>query len=129
MTHIQRNSNSSLAAVDNNLQFGQPLAASWRRKAEGSHAQQKERYDFSKIIGSSSAMAAVLDTLTKSSQRKWVTVLLRGETGTGKELIARAIHYSSSTPTQPFVEINCSAIPESLMEAELFGYEKGAFTD
>ena len=107
------------------------LLARWRerQKAENLYVQQREKYDFSKIIGSSPAMAELLDTLGKIIQRKWVTVLLRGETGAGKELIARTIHYNSSSPAQPFVEINCSAIPESLLEAELFGYEKGAFID
>jgi transcriptional regulator with GAF, ATPase, and Fis domain len=71
----------------------------------------------------------VLAMVAKIIQRQWITVLVRGETGTGKELIARTIHYNSSTQTQPFVEINCSTIPEPLLEAELFGYEKGAFTD
>jgi len=107
------------------------LVARWREreKAERLHAQQKETHDFGKIIGSSPAMTEMLGVLGKIIQRKWVTVLLRGETGTGKELIARTIHYNCSSPAQPFVEINCSAIPENLLEAELFGYEKGAFTD
>ena len=107
------------------------LAEAWRgrQKAEGFHAQQKEKHDFSKIVGSSPAMAEIFETLAKIMQHKWVTILLRGETGTGKELIARTIHYHSASPAQPFVEINCSAIPENLLEAELFGYEKGAFTD
>lgn len=120
------------------------LIEAWRgrQKAEGFHALQKEKYDFSKIVGSSPALAEVLETLTKIMQHKWVTILLHGETGTGKELIARTIHYHSSAPAlperqaaqprphlEPFIEINCSAIPENLLEAELFGYEKGAFTD
>ncbi|MDZ7266401.1 MAG: sigma-54 dependent transcriptional regulator [candidate division KSB1 bacterium] len=100
-----------------------------QQQAENLHARQQESHDFSRIIGNSAAMGEVLDLLHRIIQRKWVTVLLRGETGTGKELIARTIHYNSSTPSQPFVEINCSAIPENLLEAELFGYEKGAFTD
>lgn len=107
------------------------LMAYWQEqeKAASLHAQEREKHDFSKIIGSSPAMAEMLEVLGKIIQRKWVTVLLRGETGTGKELMARTIHYNCSSPTQPFVEINCSAIPENLLEAELFGYEKGAFTD
>ncbi len=107
------------------------LADRWRERqqAETLHARQRESHDFSRLIGRSPAMQEVLDLLHKIIQRKWVTVLLRGETGTGKELIARTIHYNSSTASQPFVEINCSAIPENLLEAELFGYEKGAFTD
>jgi len=107
------------------------LIARWQehKKAASLHAQQREKFDFSKLIGNSPAMTEMLDVLGKIIQRKWVTVLLRGETGTGKELIARTIHYNCSSPTQPFVEINCSAIPENLLEAELFGYEKGAFTD
>ncbi len=107
------------------------LAERWREREKAAHlpAHQRETHDFSKIIGSSAAMAEMRETLGKIIQRKWVTVLLHGETGTGKELIARTIHYNCSSPTQPFVEINCSAIPENLLEAELFGYEKGAFTD
>lgn len=90
---------------------------------------QKEKYGFSSIIGNSPKMMEIFELIHKIIKRKWATVLIRGETGTGKELIARSIHYSTCTPEQPFVEINCSALPESLLESELFGYEKGAFTD
>jgi DNA-binding NtrC family response regulator len=92
-------------------------------------ALQKQKYGFSNIIGTSPQMLQIFELIEKIIKRKWATVLIRGETGTGKELIARSIHYSTCTPDQPFVEINCSALPESLLESELFGYEKGAFTD
>ncbi len=90
---------------------------------------QKEKYGFSNIIGNSPQMLQIFELIERIIKRKWATVLIRGETGTGKELIARSIHYSTCTAEQPFVEINCSALPESLLESELFGYEKGAFTD
>lgn len=90
---------------------------------------QKQKYGFSNIIGQSPQMRQIFSLIERIIRRKWATVLIRGETGTGKELIARSIHYNTCTPEQPFVEINCSALPESLLESELFGYEKGAFTD
>jgi DNA-binding NtrC family response regulator len=107
------------------------LAKQWeeRQRGEALHQKQKTQFDFSNLVGQSEALRQVLEVVAKIIQRKWITVLVRGETGTGKELIARTIHYNSSTQTQPFVEINCSTIPEPLLEAELFGYEKGAFTD
>ncbi|MCK5050562.1 MAG: sigma-54-dependent Fis family transcriptional regulator [Candidatus Cloacimonetes bacterium] len=79
------------------------------------------------IIGESDVMKKVFKETLKASQTS-STVLIYGESGTGKELIARAIHYNSSRSSAPFVPINCGAIPESLMESELFGYIKGAFT-
>ena len=85
------------------------------------------RYDLDNIIGNSPAMREVLATLARVAPTR-VTVLLYGESGVGKDLIARAIHYHSPRRTGPFVKINCTAIPENLMESELFGYEKGAFT-
>lgn len=96
---------------------------------ENSHLRQelKEKYDFSQIIGNSSPMRNVYDQVTQVA-RSNATVLLRGESGTGKEMIAHAIHYNSLRSKQPFVKINCGALPETLIESELFGYERGAFT-
>jgi len=96
---------------------------------ENSHLRQelKEKYDFSQIIGNSSPMRHVYDQVTQVA-RSNTTVLLRGESGTGKEMIAHAIHYNSLRSKQPFIKVNCAALPETLIESELFGYERGAFT-
>ncbi len=85
------------------------------------------RYEFDNIIGRSSAMQEIFATIERVAPTR-ATVLLAGESGVGKDLIARAIHYHSPRNDRPFVKINCTAIPENLMESELFGYEKGAFT-
>ena len=85
------------------------------------------RADFPDTIGSSPAMQQVLDMVRRVAST-WATVLIEGETGTGKELIARAIHRLSSRRTHPMIAVSCAAIPEALLEAELFGHEKGAFT-
>lgn len=87
----------------------------------------KEKYALSGIIGKSKAMQDVF-RLIKDIAPLDITVLITGETGTGKELVARAIHYNSARANGPFVAVNCAAIPENLLESELFGYEKGAFT-
>src|ERR1041384_2838796 len=87
----------------------------------------KERYDFSNLIGNSGIMRQVYEKISQVARTN-TTVLIRGESGTGKELIAHAIHYNSSRKAKPFVKVNCAAIPEALIESELFGYEKGAFT-
>lgn len=87
----------------------------------------KEKYDFSQIIGNSSAMRHVYDQVSQVA-RSNATVLLRGESGTGKEMIAHAIHYNSLRSKGPFIKVNCAALPETLIESELFGFEKGAFT-
>jgi two-component system response regulator HydG len=79
------------------------------------------------ILGKSSRMVKVFDAIEKSAKTS-ATVLITGESGTGKELVARAIHYNSKRASAPFVPINCGGIPESLLESELFGYVKGAFT-
>lgn len=96
---------------------------------ENSHLRQelKEKYDFSNIIGNSGVMRQVYDQVSQVA-RSNATVLLRGESGTGKEMIAHAIHYNSLRSKQPFVKVNCAALPETLIESELFGYERGAFT-
>lgn len=88
---------------------------------------QKFRYTFSNIIGQSLSILRTKDLADKAAQGK-ATVLLRGESGTGKELFAHAIHAASTRHDQPFVRVNCGAIPAELLEAELFGYEEGAFT-
>ena len=86
-----------------------------------------ERYSFSNIIGKSRKMQEVF-YLIKQVANSNATVLLLGESGTGKELVANAIHYNSSRADKPFIKVNCAALPANLVEAELFGYEKGAFT-
>lgn len=86
-----------------------------------------ERYGFEKIVGHSKGLLRVLDQAARVSQRD-ATVLIQGETGTGKELVARAIHHNSRRSSRPFVPINCGAIPRDLLESELFGYLRGAFT-
>ncbi|HYP08777.1 MAG TPA: sigma-54 dependent transcriptional regulator [Bryobacteraceae bacterium] len=85
------------------------------------------RYEFANIIGRSPAMQEIFSTITRVAPTR-ATVLLAGESGVGKDLIARAIHFHSPRRDRPFVKINCTALPENLMESELFGYEKGAFT-
>ena len=85
------------------------------------------RYEFDNIVGRSPAMQEIFATITRIAPTR-ATVLLAGESGVGKDLIARAIHFHSPRRDKPFVKINCTALPENLMESELFGYEKGAFT-
>jgi len=89
--------------------------------------QIEERYDFERIVGQSNAVTALIEEVKKIADSR-SNVLLLGETGTGKELFARALHYNSTRRDRPFVPINCSAIPENLLESELFGYVRGAFT-
>jgi len=86
-----------------------------------------QRYQFENIIGKSGPMQEIFATITRVAPTR-ATVLLAGESGVGKDMIARAIHQHSPRKDRPFVKINCTAIPENLMESELFGYEKGAFT-
>ena len=90
------------------------------------HTQQ-DIYDFNRIVGASGALQPVLDIVRKVAKSN-TTVLIRGETGTGKELIAGAIHHNSTRATRNFVRVNCAALQENLLESELFGHEKGAFT-
>jgi Nif-specific regulatory protein len=96
---------------------------------ENIHLRQelKQRYDFSNIVGNSGPMRQVYEQISQVAPTN-TTVLIRGESGTGKEMIAHAIHYNSPRANKPFIKVACAALPESLIESELFGYEKGAFT-
>lgn len=88
----------------------------------------ESRYDFHQLIGKSPSMQKIYDLIERISDSP-SNVLITGESGTGKELVAKAIHYNGVRKEGPFVAINCAAIPETLLESELFGYKKGAFTD
>jgi Nif-specific regulatory protein len=96
---------------------------------ENTHLRQelRERYDFSNIIGTSGPTRQMYEQVAQVAQTN-TTVLIRGESGTGKELIAHAIHYNSLRAKKPFIKVSCAALPDTLIESELFGYEKGAFT-
>jgi Nif-specific regulatory protein len=98
-----------------------------RHEIEYLRHTQADIYDFEKIVGASGALQSVL-TIVKKVAKSNTTVLIRGETGTGKELIAGAIHHNSLRAARNFVKVNCAALQENLLESELFGHEKGAFT-
>ncbi len=97
-------------------------------RAELAEAERRD-FDFSRIVGKSRGVREALSVAARIIPRGTTTVLLTGETGTGKELLAQAIHYNGPRAEGPFVELNCSAIPPNLLESELFGHERGAFTD
>jgi two-component system NtrC family response regulator len=97
------------------------------RENELLRTELHSKYRFDNIIGTSNEMQQIFNLITKIAPTK-STVLIRGESGTGKELIAGAIHCNSNRSTLPFIRLNCGAIPGTLLESELFGYEKGAFT-
>ena len=98
------------------------------REVEALRSEVGIRYGFEQIVGTSPKLQSILGTVAKVAPIK-TTVLITGESGTGKEVIARAIHYNSPRAAKPLVTINCAAIPDNLLESELFGHERGAFTD
>ncbi len=98
-----------------------------RRENENLRAQLRERYGLPGLIAQSSAMQTVLDLVERVAPTD-ATLLIQGESGTGKEVIAKAVHHASPRAARPFVAVNCGAVPETLLESELFGYVRGAFT-
>ncbi len=114
------------------------LAVTVRNALEARHLKWKVRllsekhlhpFHFDRIVGKSAAIQKVVGLARKVAQSGAMTVLLQGESGTGKDLLAKAIHYESARAEEPFMEIACTAMPEALLESELFGHERGAFTD
>ncbi len=104
-------------------------AASLKKEIAYYKEKEKNQFDLSQIIAVSQTMKQILDMSKKIAQSEASIVLLQGESGTGKDILAQAIHYLSRRKDASFLAINCSAIPENLLESELFGYERGAFTD
>lgn len=100
-----------------------------RREVDLVRRERSELFSFNQIVGQSPAMQSMLNLAAKVAESEVSSVLLQGESGTGKDLVAKAIHYGSRRAERPFVAINCAALPATLIESELFGYEKGAFTD
>jgi DNA-binding NtrC family response regulator len=102
---------------------------SLRKEVRQIRKERARQFSFDQIVGESPGMREMFQLARKVAESEVSSVLLQGESGTGKDLAAKAIHYSSHRADAPFVPINCAAIPASLIESELFGYEKGAFTD
>ena len=100
-----------------------------RTEVQSLRGEMRQRRGYREVVSTSPKMTELMNFVRKVAASEATTILIQGESGTGKDLIAKAIHYESSRQERPFVAINCSAIPETLMEAELFGHEKGAFTD
>ncbi len=100
-----------------------------RRDVKRFIAENRERWGVGRLIGRSAAMERLMDLIRKISRSGASTVLIQGESGTGKDLLAKAIHFESERAPRPFMNVTCSALPEHLLESELFGHEKGAFTD
>lgn len=97
--------------------------------SESSPSLEQSEYQYLKMIGASQRMKEIEELITAVAKTSNTSVLIQGETGTGKGLAANAIHFLSSRRSDPFIKLNCSSIPDTLLETELFGYEKGAFTD
>src|SRR5437773_1643662 len=115
-------------------ELGVPLpialeAGAVRAEVESLRGEVRRRAGYHEVIGVSGKMIELMKFVQKVAASEASTILIQGESGTGKDLVAKTIHYQSARKDKPFVAINCSAIPETLMEAELFGHERGAFTD
>jgi two-component system, NtrC family, response regulator AtoC len=113
-----------LHSLDNALE-----ASVLRTEVERSKREQQDTYSLDRIIGTSLTIVEVKELVRKVADSEANTILIQGESGTGKDLVAKALHYMSRRSRQPFMVLNCAAIPEQLLENELFGHERGAFTD
>jgi two-component system response regulator AtoC len=111
-------------AIRNGIEAGR-----LRKEVNLFRRERAQQFSFDQIIGESPVMREMLGLAHKVAESEVSSVLLQGESGTGKDLVAKAIHYHSARADSPFVAINCAALPGTLIESELFGYEKGAFTD
>jgi two-component system response regulator AtoC len=111
-------------AIRNGIEAGR-----LRKEVKLFRRERSQQFSFDQIVGESPAIREMLMLARKVAESEVSSVLLQGESGTGKDLVAKAIHYQSTRSEQPFVAINCAALPGTLIESELFGYEKGAFTD
>ncbi len=111
-------------AIRNGIEAGR-----LRREVNLLRRERAQQFNFDQIVGESLAVREMLALARKVAESEVSSVLFQGESGTGKDLVAKAIHYQSARADGPFVAINCAAIPATLIESELFGYEKGAFTD
>jgi len=100
-----------------------------RVRVRDSVESERGRYDFGRIVTHNPATITMLEMARKAAEADHTTILIQGESGTGKGVLARAIHYASPRAAMPLLEINCAALPDALLESELFGYEQGAFTD
>ncbi len=118
------NLNELQVTIRNGLETGK-----LRKEVTQMRRERSRQFNFEQIIGESPAMKRMMTLARKVAESEASSVLLQGESGTGKDLVAKAIHYGSRRSEGPFVAINCAAIPATLLESELFGYEKGAFTD
>ncbi len=114
--------------IDEILHIVQKTLAIHTREAQFEYLQKEHWQEFRDMVGNSPPMQAVYEFIGQVSKSSRTTVLIRGETGTGKELVARAIHQHGPRSGNPFVEVNCSSFQDNLLESELFGYEVGAFT-
>ena len=117
-----------LADMVNTIQRAEEMLA-LRVRVRDTVETAKGRYDFGRVVTQSPAMCEVLDMARRAAESNHTTILIQGESGTGKEVLAKAIHYNSSRAQAPMIALNCAALPDTLLESELFGYEQGAFTD
>lgn len=111
-------------AIRNGIEAGR-----LRKEVKLFRSERSQQFSFDQIVGESPAIREMLALAQKVAASEVSSVLLQGESGTGKDLVVKAIHYQSTRAAEPFVAINCAALPGTLIESELFGYEKGAFTD